>query len=76
MARDTDKEFAKGMKRLKDTSAAAKKLKGRYESSNKSSKSKPVLPKNPDKSIKVSQSEINQIKKLGMTPDAWLKKII
>ena len=66
MARDTDKEFAKGMKRLKDTSAAAKKLKGLYESSNKSSKSKPVLPKNPDKSIKVSQSEINQIKKLGM----------
>ena len=68
MARDTDKEFAKGMKRLKDTSAVAKQLKGLYESSNKSSKpkSKPVMPKNPDRSIKVSQSEINQIKKLGM----------
>jgi hypothetical protein len=33
---------------------------------NKKSKPKPVLPKNPDRSIKVSQSEINQIKKLGM----------
>ena len=31
-----------------------------------SKKSKPVRPKNPDRSIKVSQSEINQIKKLGM----------
>ena len=33
---------------------------------NKKSKPKPVRPKNPDRSIKVSQSEINQIKKLGM----------
>ena len=68
MARDTDKEFAEGMKKLKDTAAVAKQLKGLYESSNKSSKpkSKPVMPKNPDRSIKVSQSEINQIKKLGM----------
>ena len=67
MARDTDKEFAKGMKRLKDTSAAAKKLKGLYESSNKSSKSKPVTPKVVNKNVKVSQAQIDQIKKLGMT---------
>ena len=33
---------------------------------NKKSKPKSVRPKNPDRSIKVSQSEINQIKKLGM----------
>jgi len=44
---------------------------GAYKESRKGSiksskKSKPVLPKNPDRSIKVSQSEINQIKKLGM----------
>ena len=67
MARDTDKEFAKGMKRLKETSAAAKKLKGLYESSNKSSKSKPVTPKVVNKNVKVSQAQIDQIKKLGMT---------
>ena len=67
MARDTDKEFAKGMKRLKDTSAAAKKLKSLYESSNKSSKSKPVTPKVVNKNVKVSQAQIDQIKKLGMT---------
>ena len=67
MARDTDKEFAKGMKRLKDTSAAAKKIKGLYESSNKSSKSKPVTPKVVNKNVKVSQAQIDQIKKLGMT---------
>ena len=68
MARDTDKEFAKGMKKLKDTAAVAKQLKGLYESSNKSSKpkSKPVMPKNPNRSIKVSQSEIDSIKKMGM----------
>ena len=35
MARDTDKEFAEGMKKLKDTAAVAKQLKGLYESSNK-----------------------------------------
>jgi hypothetical protein len=34
--------------------------------SNNPKKSKSVKPKNPDRSIKVSQSEINQIKKLGM----------
>ena len=68
MARDTDKEFAEGMKKLKNTAAAAKQLKGLYESSNKSSKpkSKPVMPKNPNRSIKVSQSEIDSIKKMGM----------
>ena len=69
MARDTDKEFSKGMKRLKDTTAAAKRLKGLYESSNKSSKpkSKSVTPKVVNKSVKVSQAQIDQIKKLGMT---------
>ena len=34
--------------------------------SNNPKKTKSVKPKNPDRSIKVSQSEINQIKKLGM----------
>ena len=39
---------------------------GQTSNSTKAPKSKRVLPKNPDRSIKVSQSEINQIKKLGM----------
>jgi hypothetical protein len=45
----------------------AEKNEGKYTGPISKSKKAPVRPKNVNKNIKVSQSEINQIKKLGMS---------
>ena len=65
MARDREYDEKKGLSRA-GRPAIDSASETRLRKNAKPVKSKPVLPKNPDRSIKVSQSEINQIKKLGM----------
>ena len=70
MAKDREYDEKKGLSRAgrpaTDSSSEARLRQNAKPVKSAKSKSKPVLPKNPDRSIKVSQSEINQIKKLGM----------
>ncbi len=70
MAKDREYDEKKGLSRAgrpaTDSSSEARLRQNAKPVKSAKSKPKPVLPKNPDRSIKVSQSEINQIKKLGM----------
>ena len=67
MSRDREYDEKKGLSRAgRPSTDSSSEARLRQNAKPVKSKSKPVLPKNPDKSIKVSQSEINQIKKLGM----------
>lgn len=65
MARDREYDEKMGLSRA-GRPAIDSASETRLRKNAKPVKSKPVRPKNPDRSIKVSQSEINQIKKLGM----------
>ena len=67
MAKDREYDEKKGLSRAgRPSTDSSSEARLRQNAKPVKSKSKPVLPKNPDRSIKVSQSEINQIKKLGM----------